>query len=163
MMEPKTPWNPSKSATARVKDPLPAPTECRLCGGKVEIVRHEVIYHGRTYGEWPWVYRCEDCEARVGLHPFTALPLGTLADETLRKIRNECKAPFERLWRTGEIGRTEAYQWLAKKLGKSIAECHFGLFEADDCRQARQICQERIDGAPTAMSQAFTQAKRKRL
>lgn len=158
----KTPWNPSKKAIARVKDPLPAPTICRYegCGGAVRIVNHAEIYHGRTYGDWPWVYCCEDCGARVGMHPFTNLPLGTLADESLRKVRDICKKPFEQLWRSGKMGRSEAYRWLAGQMSKSIAQCHFGLFEVEDCERARQLCQDRLDMAQTAIGTAFKQARR---
>lgn len=162
MSEDKTPWNPSRRALARVKDPLPAPTECRFCQGEVCITPHSAIYHGRSYGDWPWVYNCDDCGARVGMHPFTNIPLGTLANEALRKSRDTCKKPFEELWRSGGMGRNDAYRWLAGELGKSIAQCHFGLFEADDCERARQLCQARLDGAPTAMSQAFSSARGKR-
>lgn len=141
-MEQKTPWNPSAKAIARVKDQLPAPTICRYagCGGDVRIVNHAAIYHGRTYGDWPWVYRCEGCGARVGMHPFTNLPLGTLADDALRDVRNACKKPFEALWRDGGMGRSAAYRWLGAAMGKSVAECHFGLFEADECERARTLC-----------------------
>ena len=51
----KTPWNPSRRATARVKNPLPAPTTCPYDGGPVEIVNNSAIY-GREYGEWPWAF-----------------------------------------------------------------------------------------------------------
>ena len=160
-MEVKTPWNPSKKAIARVKDPLPIPTICRYCNGDVRIVGHAAIYNGRTYGEWPWVYRCECCGARVGMHPYTNLPLGTLADDKLREVRNICKKPFEQLWQgAGIMGRTEAYRWLAEQLGKSVAQCHFGLFEADECERARTVCEIRLtQEPPTAMQQAFRRAK----
>lgn len=171
LKQPKSPWNPSKSALARVKDPLPVPTCCRYCNGSVRIVGHAAIYHGRTYGEWPWVYRCEDCEARVGMHPFTNLPLGTLADDDLREVRNRCKKPFERIWegRSPLMGRTQAYRWLAEQLGKSIAECHFGLFEADDCERAERLCLDYLStdrrqatGGGSAMAMAFKAAKVRR-
>lgn len=140
--EHKTPLNPSKTAIARVKDPLPVPTICRYqgCGGDVRIVGHAAIYGGRTYGDWPWVYCCQACGARVGMHPFTNLPLGTLADEALRARRNECKKPFEQLWRREWMGRTDAYRWLGRAMGKSVAQCHFGLFEADECDKAHTLC-----------------------
>lgn len=167
---PKTPWNPSKKALARVKDPMPVPTCCRYCNGSVRIVNHTVIYFGRTYGEWPWVYRCEDCHARVGMHPFTNLPLGTLADNALREVRNRCKKPFEWIWegRKPLMGRTEAYRWLAEKMGKSIAECHFGLFEAADCERAEQLCLDYLGtiqgqaAGNSSMANAFRSAKVRR-
>lgn len=132
----KTPWNPSLRATARVKDPLPAPTICPHCGGEVRIAGHAEIY-GRAYGEWPWAYLCIGCRAYVGMHPFTSIPLGTLAGEDLRRARAQCKRPFETLWQSGKLTRDAAYQQLAAHMGLTAAECHFGLFNIDQCRRAR--------------------------
>lgn len=152
-MEIKTPDNPSSSATARVKNPLPAPTICRFCSGSVRIAGHAEIYGGREFGDWPYVYLCDSCEAYVGLHPFTAIPLGTLADEPTRKARKECKPYFERLFnrklkvsgltvpqRFATMDRSEAYRWLANQMQIPIGECHFGWFDIEQCNRARGIC-----------------------
>lgn len=136
MAHDKTPWNPSRRATARVKDSLPAPAVCPHCGGEVRIVHHDEVY-GRSYGEWPWLYLCTGCRAYVGMHPFTNIPLGTLASEELRRARVQCKQPFEVLWRSGKMTRDDAYQQLAAQMGLTAAECHFGLFNIDQCRTAR--------------------------
>lgn len=138
-MNEKTPWNPSQKATARVRDPYPAPCECRYCGGVVEIRHHDVIY-GRAYGEWPWMYVCVSCGARVGMHPFTNIPTGTIADEVTREARKNCKPSFERLWKKGGMTRSDAYAWLADKLGLTTAQCHWGLFDVQTCKRARDLC-----------------------
>lgn len=136
MSEEKTPWNPSKRATARVKNPLPAPTECPHCCGEVKVAHHDEIY-GKAYGEWPWAYLCTGCRAYVGMHPFTNIPLGTLADAPLRKARKECKQPFEMLWQSKKMTRDEAYEGLAYHMGLSVEECHFGWFGIEQCHRAR--------------------------
>lgn len=112
----KTPTNPSRTATARVKNPLPAPTECHFCSGRVQIATHQEVY-GRDYSDWPYVYLCQGCGAYVGLHPFTAIPLGTLADKATRQARKECKNPFECIWQSRLMSRSQAYGWLAEKWG----------------------------------------------
>lgn len=128
-----TPWNPSRRAVARVTNPLPVPTQCRHCGGVCSIVSNKVIY-GREYGEWPWAVVCAGCKAYVGLHPFTGIPLGTLATAEIRKARKLAKDVFNPLWQSGEMSRTEAYQWLAKALGiTNPEECHIGWFDTDQC------------------------------
>lgn len=132
----KTPWNPSRRATERVKDPLPAPTCCPYCDGAVEIAGHAEIY-GRVYSDWPWVYRCKSCGAYVGMHPFTSIPLGTLADKELRHTRVQCKQPFTVVWQSGMMTRDQAYQRLAEHMGMTAAECHFGLFDVKQCHRAR--------------------------
>ena len=139
-MSVKTPANPSRTATARVKNPLPAPTECHYCTGEVVIAHHRDIY-GRAFGHWPWAYLCSGCGAYVGMHPFTAIPLGTLADEKTRHARKVCKPAFERLWGAeGWMTRKEAYAALAAELGIPVGECHFGWFDAAMCERAEQAC-----------------------
>ncbi|CAM3561317.1 zinc-finger-containing protein [Parendozoicomonas haliclonae] len=137
-----SPWNPSRRATERVKNPLPAPTTCNCCGkDTVELQHHDQLY-GRSYGNWPYVYRCTSCHAYVGLHPFTSIPLGTLADQATREARKRCKPPFEDLHRSGRMSRNEAYAKLAAKLQIPVAECHFGWFDAAMCERARQAAIE---------------------
>lgn len=137
----KTPWNPSRRATARVGNPLPAPTTCPHCSASVAIVNNSAIYHGFSYGEWPWAYACTNraCFAYVGMHPFTAIPLGTLATAEIREARKRAKKLFNPLWETGSarrMTRAEAYTKLAAALGIPVAECHFGWFTVDQCNAA---------------------------
>lgn len=133
----KSPSNPSRSATASVTNPLPAPTACPYCKSAVQLVENDVIYgrhYGRHYGEWPWAYRCAPCDAYVGLHPFTNIPLGTLATAPVRDARKQAKAHFNPLWQNGEMSRSEAYAWLAKALRiANVNECHIGWFDIDRC------------------------------
>lgn len=140
-MSDKTPWNPSKTAIKRVKNPLPAPEVCHYCSGQVEIAPHDQVY-GNSYGNWPWVYLCKNCFAYVGMHPFTDIPLGTLADQATRRARKNCKAPFERLFKSGRFTRIEAYKALSEKLNIPFNECHFGWFDVDMCEKAKKASRE---------------------
>ena len=130
-----TPWSPSRTAIARVKNPLPAPSHCSYCAAEVRIASHEEVY-GRAYDDWPWLYACTQCDARVGMHPHTDIPLGALADAELREIRKACKAPFEAIYRDARLSRTQAYQALARRLGIPVEHCHFGWFDAEMCQRA---------------------------
>lgn len=135
----KTPWNPALSAVARVPDPAPFPEECPCCGsGDIQFARHETIYNGRTFGDWPWVLLCTGCGAYVGLHPFTPIPLGTLAGPRLREFRQRCKAEFEPIYQERLLSRTEAYRRLASALGIPMSQCHFAMFDAETCERARR-------------------------
>lgn len=137
----KTPWNPSKRAIKRVRNPLPVPDTCIHCQSSVQAVHHNEIY-GRPYGKWPWAYQCSGCAAYVGMHPFTHIPLGTLATPAIRKSRMECKIPFEKLYRSGKISRGEAYSRLARKLSIKEEECHFAWFDVEMCHRARKASME---------------------
>ena len=133
----KTPWNPSKRATARVKDPAPIPQECPNCGESVEIVHHNDVY-GRAYGSWPWMYKCTSliCDSYVGMHPYTNIPLGTLADEPTRDARRRTKKLFHQYLDKYGLTRSEGYINLAGAMGRPKSEVHFGMFEIADCFDA---------------------------
>ncbi|MBO2700815.1 zinc-finger-containing protein [Shewanella algae] len=132
----------SRKALKRVgDDALPIPTKCE-CGGDVKLSRNSVIYNGKEYGDWPFVYHCMSCDRYVGLHPNTDLPLGTLADKWLRNARKSCKPTFNKIWQLGFMTRDEAYSWLAAKLNIDKTQCHFGLFDEDTCEKARNISEE---------------------
>ncbi|MBI6550691.1 zinc-finger-containing protein, partial [Xenorhabdus lircayensis] len=80
-----TPCNPNPKAIQRVNDPLTIPTKCRYCCGHVTIAHHtEVFRRILNNSRWPWLYVCNSCDARVGMHPGTDIPLGTLADRPTR-------------------------------------------------------------------------------
>ena len=143
----KTPWNPSKTATARVPldNHLPPPEVCPYCGSACTVKHHEQVY-GMVYGDWPWMYSCTGCDARVGMHPFTSIPLGSLADGTLRRQRIKAKEAWtEFTWRiidrkSSVKPRTQAYQWLARQLRIDVSDCHFGRFDLDTCDAVVAIC-----------------------
>ena len=69
----KSPWNVSVTATARVPPDqrLPPPEVCPYCGAGCRVKHHEEVY-GIPYGDWPWMYGCTACDARVGMHPSLA-------------------------------------------------------------------------------------------
>lgn len=138
----------SRSRLKRIKDPAPIPVICDCCGGsRIALVENAEIYHGRTFGDWPYAYLCRDCGAYVGLHPGTDIPLGTLADKPLRDARNRCKRPFERIWSEGLMTRNKAYAWLAQAMDIPSEQCHFGLFNVERCEQARAVCESYLETA----------------
>ena len=130
---PVTPWNPSRRAVARVVNPLPVPDACPHCGSEVWIGGNERIY-GQPFGEWPWALMCSGCDSYVGLHPFTGIPLGTLATRPMRDARKQAKAAFNPLWQDGAMTRSDAYAWLAAELSiTNVEECHIGWFDVAQC------------------------------
>ena len=126
----------SRRALRRVKQPLPLPTECPYCDGTPRIVDHAVIYGGRRFGEWPYAVACDTCDAYVGLHPHTDIPLGTLADWQLREARKSGKRAFYGLLDAMNWDRPTGYAWLAQQLEIPVSDCHWGWFDVDRCRDA---------------------------
>ena len=125
-------------AVKRVKNALPIPKNCNCCKSKkIRIVHHSEIY-GSEKGKWPWVYFCDTCHAYVGLHPYTHIPLGFLADKKTREARMKCKRPFEVLFKEMGMARADAYQTLADELGIKKESCHFGWFDISMCKKAKE-------------------------
>lgn len=134
------------SAVRRVKNRLPRPEQCRYCAGPVALVNNREIYNGRSFGVWPYAYWCRACDAYVGLHPHTGIPLGTLANKALREARKQNKSYFLILLEAGEFpDRKLAYLWLAKRLKIPVEACHWGWFEEEMCERAGAICKARLE------------------
>lgn len=124
---------------ARVHDPLPAPAICRFCEGDVALVNNAHFYGGRSYG-WPLTYACHSCSARVGCHPGTDIPLGTLADKATMQARKAAHAAFDPLWRGKAPGtRRRAYKALAAAMGRPNA--HISWMDATECLRVLQLVQ----------------------
>ncbi|MBD2786342.1 hypothetical protein ID858_10310 [Xenorhabdus sp. DI] len=136
-----TPWNPNPRSIQKVNDPFPIPTHCRYCGRHVMIAHHlDVFKRIHDNSRWPWLYHCWSCGARVSIHPGTDIPMGTLADRPTRIARISGHRHFENMREYRELERTDAYRWLARKLGISFRRCHFGWFDADMCERAKSFC-----------------------
>ncbi|CAB3911193.1 hypothetical protein LMG3410_04839 [Achromobacter aegrifaciens] len=131
----------SRRALARVRDRIEPPKACHCCSGPVKLTNNRDIYNGHSFGDWPYVYRCTQCQAYVGLHPDTDLPLGLMAGRATVSARKDAKGVFQRLTRE-RFGndRNAAYAWLAKALGIAPSICHFGMFGLEQAERAGQVC-----------------------
>lgn len=132
-----------------VKNPLPAPTHCPYCARPVALVNNKLIYR-KSIGKWPWAYLCtnEVCNSYVGLHPGTEIPLGTLANKPLRKLREQFKQVFNPLhnmpWRPTNRTRSEAYAWLAERMQIPVGECHGAWFNNEQAKIAIRLCRAEL-------------------
>lgn len=117
------------------------PTTCNICGGPVIYASNSRIY-GREYGSG-FCYLCECCGAYVGTHkPRPKEALGLLADERMRRGKMMCHSLFDAMWRgkpKPHKTRNKLYAWLAKQMGISISDCHFGYFDIDQLKEAYRI------------------------
>ena len=111
------------------------PTICRYCRNKVIYTSNSKIY-GKEYGNGK-CYLCTNCGAYVGVHSGTDIPLGTLANDELRKYRKLAHFYFDKIWKGSKKIKTrkEAYKWLSQKLKISIKSTHIAMFEKEQCQQ----------------------------
>ncbi len=74
------------------------------------------------------------CAGSVGAHP-DGRPLGRPADRRTKDARIVAHEEFDRLWKGGLMGRSQAYAWMVRALGISAREAHIGEFGAEECRR----------------------------
>lgn len=121
------------------RDYLRRPLECSYCGKPTEIWPGSRLYctAGLELSRKRF-HVCDPCKAWVGCHKDSArmLPLGTVADLELRKLRNKVHAKLDPLWQGGGMRRTEAYAWLAGRMGIGAELAHVALFRPPQCMAA---------------------------
>lgn len=97
---------------------------CPDCG------RYLMLKQGR-YG---YYYKCMNrrCDIIGGAHP-DGRPLGIPAGPETRTFRKAAHEVFDRLWKAGEMSRTEAYAWMQSAMGMTKDEAHIGNFGIAEC------------------------------
>lgn len=120
-------------------DSYPIPVTCPYCSSDVMYTSNAAIY-GKEYGNGR-VYKCTGCDAYVGVHTGTDIPLGRLANKELRLLKKKCHSLFDPAWKLKKVKRRQAYSILANNLGIPVNECHFGWFDKDLLTRAINILQ----------------------
>ena len=123
-------------------DKYPIPTVCEYCGAPVIYTSNAAIY-GREYGNGH-CYKCTKCDAYVGVHDGTDIPLGRMANSEVRALRRRAHALFDGLWESNKMKRLSAYQWLAKQLNIPVENCHFGWFGKKELERAVAVLKGQI-------------------
>lgn len=119
---------------------------CGYCGKVSEKVSGKDVYPLRADLSTRQFYKCRPCDAFIGCHPGTDIPLGTLADAKLRKMRSKAHTQFDPLWKGGFLKRKQAYAALAKYLGIHVDACHVGLFDSETCEKVVTFSHKYMDG-----------------
>ncbi len=104
---------------------------CPYCQSDAEWVENKEIY-GENRGKSYMIYLCRKCDARVGCHNNSEVPLGTLADKELRQWRIKTHEHLDRLWKDGIFSRKEVYAMLKTIFKKEI---HIGESDIKTCKE----------------------------
>ena len=122
--------------------------KCDYCQGAARLVNGSAIYPHRPDLMDKKFWQCAPCKAYVGCHPDSMIPLGRLANAELRREKQKVHALFDPLWKSRHMKRSDAYAYLAKKLGMAQQNCHVGMFDVETCRTAVAVLNARY-GAKT--------------
>jgi len=124
------------------------PPKCPYCGKKSKLEDSSEVY-SKSYG---LIYLCKDCNAYVGVHKGTKIPLGRLANEVLRRKKRVAHYYFDFLWNrkiekencSRRKARYAAYKWLAECLEISKNKCHIGMFDEETCEKVVEVCKPHV-------------------
>lgn len=133
------------STSIAMSDEILSGKICPYCQAKTSFVDSSLIYN-KSYG---MIYICFECDAYVGCHKGTDKAKGSLANRSLRRLRNQAHSWFDPLWRTKmkrdncsqSEARNAAYEWLSEKLGIERDLTHIAMFDETQCRRVIEICQ----------------------
>jgi len=114
---------------------------CPECGRKGTLRDSSIVY-GRSYGRI-WYCDCIDGGVYVGCHRDTSMPMGNMANASLRALRKRAHAAFDPIWRKGQMPRLEAYSWLAARMSIPVDRCHIAMFDEEQCEMAERIARYR--------------------
>ena len=106
--------------------------KCADCGAPM-------ILRNSNYGKFYGCSRFPECRGTHGAHQETGEPLGIPANTETKQLRIAVHDAFDPLWLNGQMGRNEAYEWLADQLGIPKHECHIGSFDKEMCERALEI------------------------
>lgn len=100
---------------------------CPKCDEFTELVESSEIY-GTDFG---LLYRCPTCHAYVGCHKGSLNAKGSVAGRNLL---------FDDMWKSGDMNREDAYEWLSERLGIPRYLTHVGMFDEAQCRRTIELC-----------------------
>ena len=126
---------------------------CIECGMPSRLVYGDDVYPHRKDLYHKAFYVCDPCEAYVGCHPNSEDAMGYPAGKETRNARSYVHRIFDPMWKTAtdhypadankkrvrRLARTRCYEFLAHEMGMTKDECHVGMFDVDQCRQAYAI------------------------
>jgi hypothetical protein len=124
----------------------PGGVQCPYCGELAVLKDSAEVYGGRSYGP---IWDCRPCDAYVGTHKNSPAhaPLGRLANAELRTWKIRAHAAFDPLWKTGGMGRSDAYALMAELLHIEPRAAHIGMFDVEQCQALVQALAERARAA----------------
>lgn len=108
---------------------------CPYCG-TLAIKRPASYVYGKSAKKGLNLYVCSCypmCDSYVAAHKKSGLPMGTLANRSLRRKRILAHKALDKIWKHGYMTKKQVYKWLQIKLNLSESEMHIGNFNENYC------------------------------
>lgn len=124
---------------------MPRRVTCPYCG-LAAVLREDSYVHGGN-GMGKYLYVCKnypDCNAYVGVHPGTKIPMGTLADSELRNKRIKAHKMLMAICENGLMTKKEAYRWIETMFGIDSSEAHIAKFSDYRCEELMKNCRNML-------------------
>lgn len=99
----------------------------------------------RLRGKSRMKYICLGCNASLISNQY-GQPLGHPATKEVRHLRRHAHIVFDQLWKSNTFTRSAAQRWLAKQLGISTRQCHFGYMSRNRLKKVIRICESAENG-----------------
>ena len=126
---------------SRFNSYLSIPSLCdNCCSENIKLVPAPKL----KFKNFSQMYVCYDCNASVGCHVNSSLPLGKMADKETRQLRVELHTIFDRLWKSDLLSRDKAYCWLARNLEIETEDCHIAWFSKSQLIEAIDLVAKHI-------------------
>lgn len=119
------------------------PVLCIECGSAAEVVGGERIYPHRPDLSHKRFWLCS-CGAYCGSHGLTTRALGSPCGPVTRRARLEAHDWFDQIWKTRQMDRSRAYQWLSDQMGIPKERTHIGMMTAAQAWRVVEICKARV-------------------
>lgn len=116
---------------------------CPYCHSPAHLRPASVVYGDRTSDPGAKLYVCARypaCDSYVAAHRATLLPMGTLADKSLRRKRMEAHAALKRVVESGLMTKKQMYRCIQAEFGLPEPEAHIGKFSEMRCQRVIDMC-----------------------
>ena len=110
--------------------------KCPYCGSPVVYRSADGIYKENKNNVM--LYVCSNypkCDAYVRVHPGTNKPVGSMANQQLRVLREKAHKAFDKIHKSGIMTKQEAYYWLANLIDAPLSEAHIGYLREYYCQK----------------------------
>ena len=128
---------------------------CPYCGAPAICRPSSMVHGGNTWQNDTFLYVCSrwpECDSYVTAHKYSLIPMGSMANKSLRSKRMQAHRAMDELRRCRHMDTWAVYVWIQMKMDLPPDKAHIGMFSEEMCDRLISICRaslrtERIQAA----------------